>query len=31
VEESIIFLPEDKREEIITKIEAAERTAGRID
>lgn len=30
-EESIAFLSEKQREEIITKIEAAERTAGQID
>ena len=30
-EESIAFLPEDKRAEIIKTIEAAERAAGRID
>ena len=30
-EESIVFLPEDKRAEIIKTIEAAERSAGRID
>ena len=29
-EESIAFLPEDKRAEIITQIEAAERAAGQI-
>ena len=30
-EESIAFLPEEQRTEIITQIEAAERAAGRIE